>query len=106
MKKGKGEVGKKDRLWAELVKERDVYTCQRCWIVYPEGRRQGLHAHHIFGRSRRPTRWMLQNGVALCFGCHMQAHGNPLDFHELMKDRLGETYEEIRLLSSKTKVSA
>lgn len=96
----------KDKLWASLVKERDSYECQRCHVVYPEGRRQGLHAHHIFGRSRRTTRWMLENGISLCFGCHMWAHANPLEFHEWMQDRLGAGYWDLRKLSLKTKVTA
>jgi 5-methylcytosine-specific restriction endonuclease McrA len=106
VKKAKGEVGKKDELWAGLVKERDRYTCQRCQIVFPEGRRQGLHAHHaVASRGHRRTRWMLENGVALCFGCHMWAHANSLDFAEMMRDRLGaEAYDELRLLSNQTKV--
>ena len=106
MKRAKGELGKKDNLWASLVKERDAYTCQRCQMVYPEGRRQGLHAHHIFGRGRRTTRHMLENGIALCFGCHLYCHSNPLEFHEWMQDRLGAGYEDLRTLSLKTKASA
>jgi len=93
----------KDKLWASLVKERDNWTCQRC---LKEVVGQGLHAHHIFGRSRRTTRWMLENGIALCFGDHMWAHSNPLEFHEWMQDRLGAGYEDLRSLSLKTKASA
>jgi 5-methylcytosine-specific restriction endonuclease McrA len=96
----KVKMAAKDKLWGSLVKERDQFTCQRCFIVFPEGRRQGLHAHHIFGRSRRKTRWMIQNGVSLCFGCHMWAHSNPLEFHERMRDRLGSPeYDELRQTS-------
>jgi hypothetical protein len=102
----KVKMSTRDKLWAGLVKERDRYTCQRCQVIYPEGRRQGLHAHHIFGRSRRTTRWMLENGIALCFGDHMWAHSNPLEFHEWMQDRLGAGYEDLRSLSLKTKASA
>jgi hypothetical protein len=102
----KVKMAAKDKLWADLVKERDLYTCQRCFIAYPEGRRQGLHAHHIFGRSRKTTRHMIVNGVSLCFGCHMWAHSNPLEFHERMADRLGWTeYHELRELSLATKAN-
>src|SRR6266542_4736335 len=94
----------KDKLWAHLVKERDEWTCQRCGVMYSEKWR-GLHAHHIFGRSRRPTRWMLENGISLDYGCHRWAHANPLEFHEWMQDRLGAGYEDLRKLSLKTKLS-
>ena len=102
----KVKMATKDKLWASLVKEQDRWTCQRCQVFFPEGRRQGLHAHHIFGRSRRTTRWMLENGIALCFGDHMWAHSNPLEFHEWMQDCLGAGYEDLRSLSLKTKASA
>jgi hypothetical protein len=105
MKRAKGELGKKDDLWADLVKERDAYTCQwpTCGIMYPPGHRQGLHAHHIFRRTRMPTRHMLENGVALCFGHHMIAHADQLEFADMMRDRLGaEEYEELGRLSRKT----
>ena len=101
------KMKQQDLLWADLVKERDDYTCQHCFKVYPEGQRRGLHAHHIFTRTRRSTRWMLENGITLCFYHHAWAHENPLEFHELMKDRLGwENYDELRALSLKTKVTA
>lgn len=110
MRRAKGEVGKKDVLWAELVKERDAWTCQwpTCGIVFPKGRRQGLHAHHaVAGRGKRATRWMLANGISLCFGHHMIAHHDPLEFSEFMRGRLGaEEYDEIRRLSNRTKASA
>ena len=43
---------------------------------------------------------MLPNGISLCYGHHMMAHANPLDFAEMMRERLGvEQYDEIRRLS-------
>jgi hypothetical protein len=33
MKKATGVLGKKDKLWADLVKERENWTCQRCGTV-------------------------------------------------------------------------
>jgi 5-methylcytosine-specific restriction endonuclease McrA len=92
------KLSPQDKLWALAVKERDNYQCQRC-LSMPDPK--GLHAHHIFTRSRRSTRHLLRNGISLCFGCHRWAHSNPLDFHELMRSVfLGETeYEELQQLS-------
>jgi hypothetical protein len=108
MKRAKGETGKKDRLWADLVKERDGYACQwpTCGIIYPKGH-QGLHAHHsVASRGHRTTRWMLENGISLCMGHHLLAHANPLDFAEMMRDRLGaDEYDELRRLSRQTKAT-
>jgi hypothetical protein len=96
---------KEDRLWSELVRERDGWACQypTCGVIYPPGRRGGLDAHHIFGRGRGPTKYILANGVALCFGHHMWAHNNPLEFADMMRDRLGvEEFEELGRLSRTT----
>jgi len=93
------KLSPQDKLWALAVKDRDNYQCQRC-LSMPDSK--GLHAHHIFTRSRRSTRHMLSNGVSLCFGCHRWAHSNPLDFHELMRSEvfLGpEQYDELQQLS-------
>lgn len=92
-----------DQAWAALVKTRDAYTCRRCLRPFPEGERRGLHAHHVFTRSRRSTRHMVQNGVSLCFGDHRWAHSNPLEFHDWIRGELGPAeYDHLRLLSSGT----
>ena len=97
------KLSKDDRVWADLVKERDGFTCRRCLRIFPWGDRQGLHAHHVFTRSRKSTRHMLINGVSLCFGDHMWAHRNPLDFHEWMQDELGPEYDELQAISRSMK---
>ena len=93
-----------DKAWALAVKERDHFTCRRCLQV-PD--RRGLHAHHIFTRSRRQTRHVVENGISLCYGDHRWAHSNPLEFHEWMREMMGwKDYDALRLRSNKTKVSA
>ena len=93
---------KDDKLWSDLVRERDGWACQypTCGVIYPPGHRQGLDAHHIFGRGRRTTRHMLANGISLCVGHHRWAHTNPLEFYDMVRDRLGfEEFDELRRLS-------
>jgi 5-methylcytosine-specific restriction endonuclease McrA len=59
-----------DRLWSEVVRKRDNYTCQRCGKKYVPPAR-GLDAAHIISRAYRGmVRYDLSNGVALCVGCH------------------------------------
>jgi 5-methylcytosine-specific restriction endonuclease McrA len=77
-----------DRNWGRLIKKRDNWTCQRCGTVYPKKSR-GLHAAHIFSRRFKRTRHDPMNGVALCFGCHMHFHSNPLQFHVWAEEWLG-----------------
>jgi hypothetical protein len=102
-------VKKEDVIWAEAVKIRDDYTCQfpTCGTYYPEGHRQGIHAHHVFPKARAPRiRHTVLNGITLCFGHHMWAHSQVLDFHDWIRDRIGaDEYDELRRLSRQTKAS-
>lgn len=56
--------------WANAVKERDNYECQRCHL-------EGNHAHHIVPRGRAPhLRLELSNGITCCQNCHSWIHAN------------------------------
>ena len=92
-----------DVKWSKLIKERDHWTCQRCKTVYPKKSR-GLHAAHIFSRRFKRTRHDPINGVALCFGCHMHFHSNPLEFHEWAELHLGPT--SYKLLKERARMLA
>ena len=52
-----------DELWSKAVKKRDGYKCVRCG-------KPAVHAHHIFSRRHKRTRWDVRNGIALCFRDH------------------------------------
>lgn len=62
------------RMWRELVKKRDNYTCRECGI------NQGkMHAHHIKKFSEYPEfRFDPKNGITLCRPCHFKVHGKIL----------------------------
>ena len=61
----KSEIKKLDLLWAKKIKERANYTCEYCLE-----KNAWVNAAHIIGRRYRGTRWMLDNGICLCYGCH------------------------------------
>jgi len=65
--KMKIQLTKLDKLWAQAVKLRDKNTCRRCGR---QGKPRGMHAAHIEGRAKKNTRWLLDNGLTLCFLCH------------------------------------
>jgi len=52
-----------DKLWSLAVKKRDGYKCVRCG-------KPAVHAHHIFSRRHKRTRWEVKNGIALCYRDH------------------------------------
>jgi len=94
MKKSKRRaiVRKLDKLWAEIVKIRAGYRCQRC------GKKSNnLQAHHICGRRKYSTRWVIENGVALCAACHILVQENFVEASELVKKVLEkEVYEALK----------
>ena len=52
--------------WKSKVFERDNWTCQTC-----SKRGCYLEPHHIKGWAKYPqSRYDVENGVALCLGCH------------------------------------
>lgn len=64
-----------ERKWKKAVRERDGYTCQRCFRSSPY-----IHAHHIAPRSRRPDlKLEVSNGVCLCHLCHLWCHSHILE---------------------------
>lgn len=58
---------KLDSLWSECVKINFHYKCQYCGKWRDEVQ---IHSHHLFTRSRRATRWDIDNGIALCASHH------------------------------------
>ena len=58
------------RSWANLIKERDNYTCQIC-----NKHGGNLNAHHLNGWNAFPEqRFDPDNGVTLCTDCHKEFH--------------------------------
>ena len=58
----------------QRVFERDGYRCVRC------GTDKGIQWAHIITRARTNLRWLLENALTLCGGCHMfWWHKHPLD---------------------------
>lgn len=74
---------KLDILWSKKIRERDE-ICQHC------GKTQSTQAAHIVSRGNLETRWLLENGVGMCYYCHiMWAHHQPIEFTEWIETKLG-----------------
>lgn len=92
-----------DRKWSRAVRERDAYTCQRCGAVHAPNS-QGLHGAHIFGRGKLAVRHDVENGIALCYGCHRFIDGHKEEKELLARALLGdERYEALELRSRRLK---
>lgn len=91
MKRRKGIDGKLDDAWALLVKLKAGMKCEVC------NKTTRLNSHHIYSRSKKSTRWHVQNGVSLCVGCHVfsskfSAHKTPTEFTEWLINNKGSDY--------------
>ena len=82
-----------DKLWSEVVRSKG--ECELCGRKPPE---VVLHAHHIYSRTHRSTRYDLENSVCLCMGCHLYtAHKSVQEFSDWVCDKLGsEKLEALR----------
>lgn len=95
-KSKKTEINKVDKLWADAVKKLAGNKCEYC------GKTSPLNSHHIFSRSKKSTRWNINNGICLCVGHHtfsssFSAHKTPAEFIEWIKEKRGEKwYAELR----------
>ncbi len=93
---------KLDALWGLVIRTRD----KQCLVC---GNRNNLHAHHCIVTKKRSnaTRWNLDNGVALCYACHIgRLHGSAdesflSDYMWKLHDKYCEVdRDKIRLLSN------
>jgi len=87
---------KADREWSRAVAKRAGYKCE--WCGQSDGK---LEAHHIISRRYIATRYDLDNGIYLCFTCHMKAHQNPQEFREFVEKKYGK--KRLRELKGKAK---
>ena len=83
------------KVWSLCVRTRDGKRCQLC------GKTTGvMHAHHFIGRSKAPTKYLLENGICLCFTCHNEVGDYSSVNEELFIKTVGsERKEELEVLS-------
>lgn len=81
---------KADKLFSAYIRRRG--KCQWCGAV-----NDTLQCCHIFSRRFLVTRWLPENALCLCAGCHFKAHQNPIEFAEFVKKHLGtKAYNDLR----------
>ncbi len=91
-----------DKSWSLAVRTRDRFTCQKCGKQHKQ-----THAAHIFSRNNLATRFNVENGVTLCYYCHIiWSHREPLEFAKWIEEKLGEKKFKALEAKSKTTFSA
>lgn len=93
MKSRKGIDKKLDDAWSKLVKLKAGMKCEYC------GKTTTLNSHHIFSRSKKSTRWDVDNGISLCVAHHtfsskFSAHKTPTEFTYWLEGYRGKKYIE------------
>lgn len=86
----KVRIRKADSVFSKWIKTRDNYTCQRCFKRFDKDNARGLDCSHYHSRRKESTRFEPRNCDAVCTGCHMYFHQNPLEHMEWKKRQLGE----------------
>jgi len=82
---GRIKLCKADSEFSLFVRERDLWTCNRCHKRYPPGS-IGLQCSHYWGRGKESTRFDPENCDALCTGCHnLWGHGDEREQYKAFK---------------------
>lgn len=89
----------------KLVKELDKLWSQAVHLIYKNRcggcSKNGNQAHHCFTKKAHPSvRWELDNGILMCFGCHiLKVHrrGNYEFARDILIERIGmERFIELK----------
>lgn len=81
-----------DAAFSDCIRERADWICENC---QKPGSVTKLECAHIIGRKNKRLRQHPDNAVCLCFSCHLHYTGNPLEFSDFVRARLGETRLQI-----------
>ena len=80
-------------LWSKCVRARDL-TCRGCNSDYR------LSAHHIRSRTNLSTKYLLDNGICLCWKCHSLQKFDPERFQDLIIEIIGDAeYQRLKRMS-------
>lgn len=83
-----------DKLCGDLVRSRG--KCDRCQKTY------NLQWAHIISRRYYHTRWLPQNGLCLCSGCHFMFTNNHIMWMKYLMDKYQETFNWLYIEKSNT----
>ena len=79
-----------DRLFSQLIRIRDGFRCQLT------GSMDNPQCAHLFSRRYLATRWDPLNAWTLSQSRHMFYTHRPLEWDEVLRERLGDFYEPLR----------
>lgn len=72
------------------VFDRDGRVCVRC-----HNQNNGAQWAHVIGRRHLATRWLVENALTLCGGCHFWWHSMPMISMDWFRKNWPERYETV-----------
>lgn len=78
-----------DKYFSLWIRNRDNWTCQRCFTAYTPPT-NALHCSHFKGRGKQGTRFEPLNADALCYGCHQYFTSQPDEHYAWQLERKGQ----------------
>jgi hypothetical protein len=67
-----------DALCRKVVMLRDRGMCVRCWSAKKIRNSENIQWAHVYSRRFKSLRWNPMNSMALCAGCHLFWHHQPV----------------------------
>ena len=80
-------------LWSKCVRERDK-VCRNCSSEVK------LSSHHLRSVTHHSTKYLIDNGLCLCWKCHSQQKWHPERFQDMVLEIIGdEEYARLKAMS-------
>ncbi len=83
-----------DKLCRQVVFQRDGHKCARC------GKADNIQWCHVNSRRYLSTRWMLENSLAMCAGCHLLWHHRPTEAAEWFAKKYPDRIQHLMLVQA------
>jgi ssDNA-binding Zn-finger/Zn-ribbon topoisomerase 1 len=96
---------KADRIFANYIKDRDGWKCQKCGKKYDKNNpahHELLQCSHLWSRGKLNTRFDPINCDSLCaIPCHQHFEHNREKYHQWKINKIGQTaFDDLRLRSN------
>jgi 5-methylcytosine-specific restriction endonuclease McrA len=97
-KKPSPEILTLDSLCRQYVFLRDRFLCVKCLHLTKRRNGDRLQWAHIHTRGVHSLRWIPENSVVLCSGCHLKGHLHPLEFSRWFEEQYPDRVKYLTLL--------
>jgi len=84
-------IKKADTKWQKFILKACDYKCEKCGGT-------ATAVHHKVSRIHKSTRYLILNGIPVCFPCHIHFfHGKPAEGDQWLRIRFGNEHMDFLL---------